>query len=165
MTHRLIVMRHAKSSWDSEAPNDHARPLSKRGRRDAPRIASRLVELEWIPQYVLSSDAIRTRETYERMLPELPDEPEVEFLPSLYHSGPQDVAASLPLVPEHVSTAMILGHNPGWESVVHWLSGQSIRMTTANAALLQVNADDWTSALGHRGAWKLVDVIRPKELD
>ena len=41
MTRRLIVMRHAKSSWDSDAHNDHARPLNKRGRRDAPAIARR----------------------------------------------------------------------------------------------------------------------------
>ena len=64
---RLIVMRHAKSDWGTNAPTDHARPLNKRGQRDAPRVAQRLVELDWLPQYIVSSDSTRTRETYELM--------------------------------------------------------------------------------------------------
>ncbi len=165
MNRRLIVMRHAKSSWDSDAPNDHARPLNKRGRLDAPRIAARLVDLDWVPKYVLSSDATRTRETFERMLPEFSVQPQVEFLSALYHSGPNDVAASMTLVPQYADTTMVLGHNPGWESVVHWLSGETITMTTANAALLRIEAEGWLDAIGRHGAWELVNVIRPKELD
>lgn len=165
MVRRLVVMRHAKSSWGSDAPSDHARPLNKRGRQDAPRIAARLVELGWAPQHVLSSDALRTRETFERMLPHFSNEPTVEFLSELYHSGPNDVANLLPQVPQTVTQAMVLGHNPGWEGVVQWLSDQAITMTTANAALLEIDAETWPSAIEKCGSWQLVDVLRPKELD
>ena len=67
MRRRIIVMRHAKSSWKSGARDDHARPLNKRGRRDAPRIAARLAELGWVPERVISSDSERTRQTWARM--------------------------------------------------------------------------------------------------
>ena len=92
---RLIIMRHAKSDWDTDAPTDHARPLNKRGRREAPRVAQRLVELNWIPQYIVSSDSARTRETYELMRSAFAVAPHVEFLPMLYHAGPNDLASAL----------------------------------------------------------------------
>ncbi len=81
MTMRLIIMRHAKSDWNSGAASDHARPLNKRGRRDAPRVANRLGELGWQPDYVISSDSRRTRETLELMLPHLNhgSDPTVDF--------------------------------------------------------------------------------------
>lgn len=165
MLRRLIVMRHAKSSWEAGVPTDHARPLNKRGRRDAPRIADRLAEREWIPEFVFSSDSNRTTETFELMAPQFPSEPPVEFLDLLYHSGPNEVMQCVSNAPENISTVMVLGHNPGWEAVVHWLSGEAITMTTANAALLQIESDDWGDALQRDGLWELVEVIRPKELD
>ena len=162
---RLIVMRHAKSSWDSNAPDDHSRPLNKRGCRDAPRIAERLAEMGWTPELVLSSDSQRTRETCELMLPKFVTQPEVQFLPSLYHSGPSDVAACLSSVPPQINSLMVLGHNPGWESVVLYLSGKEITMTTANAALLELDTTSWESTFDNEGNWNLVEVLRPKELD
>ena len=68
MAKRLLVTRHAKSSWKSGEDSDHARPLNKRGRRDAPRVAAHLVGLGWVPEQVLSSDSQRTRETLGLML-------------------------------------------------------------------------------------------------
>jgi len=164
MSLRLIVMRHAKSSWDSDAPTDHARPLNKRGRRDAPRIAARLVEIGWTPQQVLSSDAQRTRETFELMSEVFDPAPPVEFLSSLYHAGPRDVVYSAAELAASIEVAMVLGHNPGWQTTVAWLSGEQIVMTTANAALLECHGESWPDALRSRGQWTLQEVLRPKEL-
>ena len=161
---RLIVMRHAKSDWDSDAPTDHARPLNKRGRRDSPRVASKLVELSWTPQLVLSSDAQRTRETFELMVPEFSPPPTVDFLSSLYHAGPEELAESLASIPDSTATVMTLGHNPGWEEVVYWLTKQTVRMTTANAALIECETESWSDVVRHAGNWSLLDMIRPKEM-
>ena len=161
---RLIIMRHAKSDWDTDAPTDHARPLNKRGRRDAPRVAERLVELDWIPQYVVSSDSERTRETYELMQSVFTEAPHVEFLTTLYHASPSDLASALAEVPDTVAIALALGHNPGWEQAIHWLTSNAITMTTANAALVECDVDSWSDVVRHAGSWKLRDVIRPKEI-
>lgn len=165
MLRRLIVMRHAKSSWEAGVPTDHARPLNKRGRHDAPRVAQRLKELEWVPDFVFSSDSNRTTETYELMSPEFPEAPPVDFLNILYHSGPNEVMECVSQASDDLKTIMVLGHNPGWEAVVHWLSGEEITMTTANAALMQIEAESWDAALGQDGMWDLVEIVRPKELD
>jgi len=164
MAKRLLVTRHAKSSWKSGADGDHARPLNKRGRRDAPRVAAHLVGLGWVPERVLSSDSQRTRETLGLMLEVLEPEPEVEFSRELYLAGPQEVAEALAEVSDSVETLMVLGHNNGWEDVVAWLSGEIVQLTTANAALLSCSEATWTEALAAAGEWTLHEVVRPKEL-
>lgn len=162
MERRLIVVRHAKSAWDTDAPTDHERPLNKRGRRDAPRVAEHLATLGWIPDVVLSSDSERTRETWARMKGAFAPV-DVTFTDELYLAGPDAVYDLLEKVGAAVSTVMVLGHNPGWEDLVEELSGTSTRMTTANAALLVGAGRTWTDALKTR-PWKIEAVVRPKEL-
>lgn len=157
---RLIVMRHAKSAWDTSAASDHARPLSSRGRRDAPRVGARLAELGWVPEQVLSSDSVRTRETWQGLSEHL-DCP-VKFSRSLYHAGLGDVQGALTGL--KVQTAMVLFHNPGCEWVVSFLTGDGARITTANAALLEHDGTDWAEAITDAGGWRLVKVLRPKQL-
>jgi phosphohistidine phosphatase SixA len=164
MKRRLIVMRHAKSSWDSPAETDHDRPLGDRGRRDAPAVAARLVELGWSPEVVLSSDSTRTRETFERMQAVLSPVGRVDFLPSLYHASIEALCQALLTVSDDVRVALALGHNPGWQHAVYWLSGESIEMKTAAAALLECDAADWQSSVAARGRWRLIDTIYPREL-
>lgn len=164
MKRRLIVMRHAKSSWADAGMTDHARPLNNRGRRDAPRIAERLAEMGWCPDLVMSSDSNRTRETFSLMSDSF-NSIQAEFISDLYHSGVREVVSCVCRVPDGPTTIMVLGHNPGWEHVVQHLSGEEVTMKTATAALLEIEADDWNEAMRMAGSWNLVDVIYPRELD
>ncbi len=159
----LIVMRHAKSSWNSDAQTDHARPLNARGRRDAPRVAERLVEQKQVPQFVLSSDSQRTRETCQLLTARWEEGVEVEFLPSLYHAGAAALRHELPRVSDEVEILLVVGHNPGWEEVVHRLSNEVVTMKTGTAALLQGKCDSWTDAFG--APWSIREVIYPRELE
>jgi phosphohistidine phosphatase len=161
---RLIVMRHAKSAWDSDAPDDHSRPLNKRGRRDAPRVAARLAALGWEPELVVSSDAQRTRQTWKGMSDEFEGEVQTRFVRTLYLAGIDAVRIELAGVDDSIGTVLVLGHNPGWEEVVEQLSGEDHTMTTANAALLSVQADSWREALMLDSCWALEQIVRPREL-
>ena len=162
MQRRLMLMRHAKSAWQSEAPTDHARPLNKRGRRDAPRVGKRLVELGWVPDQVLGSDSRRTQETWEQMQKHFP-EARVRFTRALYAGGPTELRSEVARLSAAVRTVLVLGHNPGWENAVKALSGREVRMTTANVVLLEGKGATWGEAL-QRGRWSVVGVVRPKEL-
>ena len=164
MLRRLIVLRHAKSSWKSGPQTDHDRPLKGRGRRDAPRVGARLAELGWIPEQVLSSDAQRTRETWALMADAFDPPPEVSFRRELYLAGPAAVDAALCALPDDVGCALALGHNFGWEEVVTWLCGEEVGLTTCNAALLSAEGESWMDALAAAPHWTLHQVIRPKEL-
>jgi phosphohistidine phosphatase len=163
MERRIIVMRHAKSSWSSPARTDHERPLNQRGRRDAPRVGAALAKRGWLPDLVLSSDSMRTRETFAGLTAGSQCEPRVEFFRSFYGGGPDEVLEELAAVPEDLSCVLVLGHNPGWEMVVHALCGKHIVMKTATAALLSRDPADWHLALNGIH-WTLEDVIYPREL-
>lgn len=156
-----MVVRHAKSSWKSGAATDHERPLNKRGKRDAPRVAALLRELGWVPDRVTSSDSMRTRATLAGMAGAFP-EADYEFTDAFYGAGLDEVRRAAALVPDEVGTWMVLGHNPGWEDMVEALTGEDERITTANAALLVGSGATWAKAL--RGPWRLETVIRPREL-
>lgn len=85
---RLIIMRHAKSSWRDPLLDDHDRPLNKRGRRDAPRVAAELQRRGWAPKAVIMSDSVRTTETWARMAAALAQPPGADAVlsdPHLYH--------------------------------------------------------------------------------
>jgi len=159
---RLIIMRHAKSSWSSGANTDHARPLNKRGMRDAPRMGDALRERGWVPELAISSDSQRTRETWAGVAAELGEHIVVTFTSALYHAGPREIAAELAELSDDIDTVIVLGHNPGWEDAVHYFSGVSTTMTTANCALLE--ADGAWDELAEADAWTFVEILRPKEL-
>lgn len=161
---RLIVMRHAKSDWHAGAESDHSRPLNKRGRYDSPRMAQKISELGWAPEHVLCSDAQRTRETFELMALEWSSQPSVDFLACLYHAGPDHISDPVSGLSESLSSALLLGHNPGWEQVVYALTKETVRMTTANAALVECDTDTWHDVIRHAGNWSLVNHLKPKEI-
>ena len=162
MQRRLMIMRHAKSSWTSHAPTDHERPLSERGRRDAPRVGKRLVKLGWVPDLVVGSDSRRTRETWDRMRKRFP-EASISFTRALYAAGPAGLRTEVARLSADARTVLVLGHNPGWEEAVNSLSGREVQMTTASVVLLEGKGATWGDAL-RRGRWSVAGVVRPKEL-
>jgi phosphohistidine phosphatase len=108
---RLILTRHAKSAWDDPLTPDHERPLNERGRAAAIDLGQWLASRGYVPQQVLCSDAVRTRETWAGIAPGLAQEAAVELKPALYHAGPDVMLAVL----RHASQdcVMMIGHNPG----------------------------------------------------
>jgi phosphohistidine phosphatase len=161
---RLILMRHAKSSWTSGVLSDHERPLKKRGQRDAPRMARALRARGWAPALVHSSDSRRTRETWARMAPEL-DKTRVDFTRDLYLAklgAIQRLIAGLD--DDQDGPVLLLGHNPGMETALEFLCGQTESMTTANAALLEAKKKSWKKLSKTPDSWELVALLRPKEL-
>lgn len=161
---RLIVMRHAKSSWKELGQSDHERPLTARGRRAAPQVAHHLAEIGWVPDKIISSDSLRTRET-AGLLSLTWHLATIEFTDSFYLTGPDAVREILSSLASNLRTLLILGHNHGWEDVVHWLSGETVTLKTASAALLTCTADSWEEALATPNRWQLVDLVHPRDLE
>ena len=161
---RLILMRHAKSAWNTDAKTDHERPLNARGIKDAPRIAGAIAERGWQPQLVLSSDSKRTQETWRRMEKAFDKFPLVTFLPSLYHSGIGDIQEAIEFIHPDTQTILILGHNPGWSNACGWLSGTYIEMKTATAILMTSPEESWQKAIQTPSSWNIEHILHPKEL-
>ena len=150
----LLLMRHAKSSWEHGDLADHDRPLNHRGRDDAPRIAKVIVENGIRPQRILVSSAVRTRETVERMLPLLGDVA-VEVVDELYHASPTTI---LNVIHKHGAGAdplLVVGHNPGLETTLSNIVGHIVPFPTGALAHAVIRPGQ-TSVI--EGIW------RPREL-
>lgn len=121
---QLVLLRHAKSAWGDLDLDDHARPLNKRGKMAAPVMGRWLNEAGLVPDIVICSDAVRTRETLALVLPEFDGEkPELVIDEQLYLAPPETI---LKLVKTHGGTAnrvMVIAHNPGLHALALRLAG------------------------------------------
>lgn len=112
MSLRLLLLRHAKSSWSDATASDFDRPLNRRGREAAPLVAAHMHEIGLQPRRVLCSTALRTRETLALTLPAFRHPHEIELLRDLYDT-PADTY--LDIIRRHGHTAetlLVIGHNP-----------------------------------------------------
>lgn len=109
---RLILTRHAKSSWDDPLLDDHQRPLNARGRRAARELGDVLASRGHDPEEVLCSTATRTQETWELISDAVFEtRPRVCFLQSLYCATPEVMLDELRTAQRQV--VLMIGHNPG----------------------------------------------------
>jgi phosphohistidine phosphatase len=119
--HRLLVLRHAKSSWNNSALADHDRPLAPRGQRAAEALAAHVATIEPPPALVLCSTARRAQETLEPIRSRLPATTEVLIEADLYGAPASLLLARLRQVPEDTPTVLVVGHNPDLEDLVRGL--------------------------------------------
>jgi phosphohistidine phosphatase len=113
----FIAVRHAKSSWDLDV-DDHDRPLSGRGRRDADALGRLLVQRSLRPDLVLCSTAARTQETWDRARAVGASAGEVRLARAIYHAWVPELVRLIRDTPEEVSTLLVLGHAPGIPDLV-----------------------------------------------
>jgi phosphohistidine phosphatase len=119
---QLLLLRHAKSSWDDAQMPDRDRPLNVRGRRAAVAMRQAMRDLGLAPDVVLVSTARRTMETLEALEP-WDDMPLVEPMESLYLANPMQLIAALHGVAETVRSVLLIGHNPGLHDLAISLAG------------------------------------------
>jgi phosphohistidine phosphatase len=159
----LLLMRHAKSDWKESDLADHERPLNKRGQKDAPRMGSILAERELVPQRLLSSSAVRARQTAEAVVKTSGFQGEVTYLDRLYLAEADEYMAALHELPDSVERVMVIGHNPGLETLLQLLSGQIESLPTAVIAHLALPVQHWTELTAETNG-EIIDIWRPKEL-
>lgn len=157
----LLVMRHAKSSWDNPDLADHDRPLNARGRHDAPVMGEKLADAGLRPDRVLASDATRAVQTAQAVATSCGYRGHVECFSSLYAAPPAAYLEALAKLPDDVQTALVVGHNPGLEELVQQLCRRSQAMPTAAIAQVKLSVDRWEDVATSRQG-ELVKFWKPK---
>lgn len=163
---RLILIRHAKSSWDDPTMSDHDRPLNERGLGAAADLGQWLQSRGYVPTEVLCSDALRTRQTYEGIAKSFEAAPEPALKPALYHAGPDVMLAVLRHAAADV--VMVLGHNPGIAEFAHRLvaktpvSSQFTRFPTGATLVVDFEIGSWEDVSFGQGV--SVDFMVPREI-
>ncbi|MEW2303632.1 histidine phosphatase family protein [Streptomyces sp. NPDC006655] len=138
---RLVVLRHAKSSWPEGVP-DELRPLAARGRRDAPAAGRALAASDCLPDLAICSTAVRARQTWDLAAGQWGTPPPVRYDSRVYAADVPELLEVVREVPAEVETLLLVGHNPGLEDLVLELAGGGL-----DDALDQVRAKFPTSAL------------------
>jgi len=166
MTKRLILTRHAKSSWDDPLLADHARPLNDRGLTASADLGQWLASRGYLPDHVVCSDSLRTRQTWSGIAAALPGAPEADLKPALYHAGPDVMLAVL----RHATgdCVMMVGHNPGIAEFAHRLVSRAPvspdfqRYPTGATLVADFPVDNWADV--SFGSAAVLDFIVPREL-
>lgn len=166
MSKRLILTRHAKSSWDDPMTPDHDRPLNERGKLASADLGAWLASRGYVPDEVLCSDALRTRKTWSGIAPALPGTPILVLKPALYHA-PADVMLAV-LRRATGDCVMMIGHNPGIADFAARIVAQPPlnpefrRYPTGATLVASFEIDDW-SQVGF-GMGSVRDFVVPREL-
>jgi phosphohistidine phosphatase len=148
---RLILLRHAKSSWDDPDVPDHERPLSARGKRDAPRMAARLRARHEAPALIITSSAKRALRTakvvadgwgYPR------DALHVE--PRLYLADPAQIVAVIGEQQDAFASLLVVGHNPSMTELTNRLVPALAldNLPTAGVVAVDVDVQRWLDLPG-----------------
>jgi phosphohistidine phosphatase len=152
--HQLLLLRHAKSSWDDPKLADHDRPLNSRGRHAAQAMGRAMRELGLNPDVVLVSTAKRTLQTLQAIEP-WDETPLTEIVDTLYLAEPAKLLAALHGVAETARSVLLLGHNPGLHELAIRLVGP-LAMTQSNEMTRRLAAKYPTGALAEfsiAGPW------------
>ncbi|HUG63503.1 MAG TPA: histidine phosphatase family protein [Methylomirabilota bacterium] len=169
---RLLLLRHAKSSWDDAGAPDYERPLNLRGRSAAPMMGRHMADHALRPDRVLCSAARRTRETFAGIVPYLSGDFDAMFLRAIYQAG-DDAYPSL--IRRHggaAQTLLLIGHNPAIQSAALRLIGRgnpdirgmiADKFPTAGLAVIDFDFEDWS--LMEAGSGRVVAFFRPRELE
>jgi phosphohistidine phosphatase len=158
----LYLLRHAKSSWGDPTLRDFDRPLKKRGRVAAERTGQRLATENLSNPLVICSPAVRTRETSEIVLESasLPVEP--RFDERIYEASLRELVQVVTEIPDDTMVALMIGHNPGFEELLSFLTGEHRRMPTCALAKIALADVRWKDVRAGEGS--LEWFIAPKEL-
>ena len=160
----LLIMRHAKSSWDQAELSDFERPLNKRGQRDAPRMADWLQQRQWTPDRIVTSPARRAQQTAELLNAAFAEPVAIDTDQDLYHGLPEAYWRAARALGDPSQRLLMIGHNPGLEACVARMAGTAVRMPTAAIAVFQMELAQWADWSGLGQAAALLAVGRPKEL-
>lgn len=156
---QLTLVRHAKSSWEFPELSDFDRPLNKRGKRDLPEMADRLVARGIAPELILSSGARRALTTAEQIA-RAQDYPIDNILevPELYHARVETLINLLQGQSDHYRHLMIVGHNPTLEMAGYFLTHEPIaKFPTSGVMHIALSITSWEEVAESCGTLELLD--------
>lgn len=147
---QLLMVRHAKSSWDASVQTDFERPLNARGHHDAPMMAKRLISKKIEVDAIVTSTANRALSTanylhqaYQQAFPEQP----IAFIPTptLYHAPEYSLLQTICALPAHLQSVIVVCHNPGITDFINTLTNVHLtNMPTCGIFAISIDSQNWS---------------------
>ncbi len=158
---RLYLLRHAKSSWDDPSLADFDRPLNGRGLKAAPFMGKLIADRKIRPEIILSSPAVRARQTAELFKKAAGLKCQLRFEKDIYEASEADLRRVVSELEEEFVSVLLVGHQPGTGELIRFLTGESPEIPTACFASISLKVDTWADI--RNGSGKLDLILRPKE--
>ena len=164
-------MRHAKALPAGRLENDVDRKLAERGQEACVLVANYMKNKNYLPQFILSSYAERTKETIEIIKQNLPELPECNFDKSIYLANSEDVMHKIQSIDDNFSSALIVGHNPSMHHLALTLSAPEmnaakeellLKYPTGSLTVLEFAVNSWSDIT--QGTGKLIDFKPPEDI-
>jgi phosphohistidine phosphatase len=163
----ILFLRHAKSDWGDPAQADFDRPLTQRGLEDAPRMGEALHLFQCVPDIILSSPALRAKQTAQLAARACGYGGPIRWEDSFYGGGSRDLILAVQRLPDTLERPLLVGHNPTLEETVStllvqrqegWQEDAVIRMPTAGLVCLDMAITAWADLGPGRGVlqWFLI---------
>lgn len=161
---KILFVRHAKSSWADMTISDKARPLNKRGKRDAPVMAQRCKEYGLDVDLIISSPAVRAYSTAKIFHEVYKLKAPIQKEEYLYHGDPSDFEEALCGVDDQLECIAIFGHNPGITYLANDLDSNRYidNVPTAGVVIGVIDIDCWEDFTIAKTVLK--DFLYPKQL-
>lgn len=143
----ICFVRHAKSSWDNPQLQDIERPLSKRGERDAPFMATKMVELQITPDLIITSPAIRARTT-ARIFADAADIESSHFIVDdmVYGADVRGIVRMVQNIDDKHTSVFVFGHNPTMTIMANCFAGVDIdNVPTCGILQCKTMVSSWKS--------------------
>jgi phosphohistidine phosphatase len=157
----LFILRHAKSAWDNPDLSDFERPLNSRGFDAARFIGALIYERNLHPQMIVSSPAKRAKQTavLVKEIAEIP--PPIKFDERIYEASPLTLFSLINEFDDKYESGMLVGHNPGLESLVRILTRENPVLPTAALVKINLNVELWSKLETECGTLEFI--VRPKD--
>jgi len=154
----LILVRHAKSSWNNSTISDFERPLNERGNNDKIMMGERLKARNENIQKVISSSAKRTAQTTNALAKAIDySTSNIQFEDKMYHSSVSTMMQFINEVHNANDSVMMVAHNPGISLLCDYLCGDSIEFPTLCMVKITFDTDDWQEVFRDTGTLAWVD--------
>ena len=158
MLRKIILLRHAKSSWEDPLLRDFDRPLSKRGMKDIKLMKVQMASLVRDVDEIYSSPSIRTSQTINQIAPEFSH---VKYLESLYLADVSVVLSLLESIQRRIKSVMIVGHNPCIQETMEIIWKKPVeKFPTCAAAVFSLQNSSSKTAIP---IGNLEEFIRPRD--
>ena len=158
----LYLLRHAKSSWKDATLQDFDRPLNGRGKDSAPLVGRVMRKRKLKVDLVLSSPAARARQTAALVKESAGLSAETLYDERIYEADAARLLEVVSQAAEPADALVLVGHNPGIEELLTFLTGEERRMPTAALACITLDVEKWGKVRARAG--RLEWLVRPKEL-
>jgi phosphohistidine phosphatase len=169
---RLLLLRHAKAKKAKSDEPDRERRLSKRGRRQAPSVGQYMARHKLLPERVVVSPALRTRETWELLAEGLATVPLVLYDEHLYNASADAIVKIVQHTPTDPHSVLVIGHNPGLHEAARLLLAAGDvearerlqeHLPTAGLVVIDFALNEWSKLHPHSG--RLDRFVVPESLD